>query len=292
MTGDESLSEEYQPASSPPAYPGTEWSREPFVPVAPGNPHALRNTAAWAGACAAVATVVTAAWHGSVSAYRFGECCGIALFPAVIVWLVARVVDKSWQWWKYPAWIAVGAMILLGGQALSGLQESHELAAKPHTVVKLPRRLLGTRRTLPPALTQRLQSLNAEWGKKHLGGTMVAAEYTKAAAGGAQITFVVLGINNAPGGEMDKESTSSEAALTNFLGGAKATEVRSVPPGVGGGSMKCGKLRNAGVQVPACFWVAFGREGAVLFPHGGAVRRLAEQTRRIRAAVEKRVADE
>ena len=56
--------------------------------------------------------------------------------------------------------------------------------------------------------------------------------------------------------------------------------------------MKCGKITVAGNDLRTCFWVAFGREGAVVFVQDETSSPFAEQTRKIRAAVEKHVKDD
>ena len=51
-------------------------------------------------------------------------------------------------------------------------------------------------------------------------------------------------------------------------------------------------LVRDGQTLDVCVWAAHERAGIVAFPHGGATGQLAEQTRKIRAAVEKHVTDE
>ena len=47
------------PGEAPQAHPRAEWSREPFVPVAAGNPDALRYAAVWGGVGVLVGVVVS-----------------------------------------------------------------------------------------------------------------------------------------------------------------------------------------------------------------------------------------
>ena len=156
------------------------------------------------------------------------------------------------------------------------------------TQITTPAALLGANATRSPADNKALRALNATMVKRGRDADIVAANYTR----GGRVDFVLTGINGQAGGWLDYGKPSITSVLKYFPLGVQPKELEPAAAGKGGGRMQCGTAVRDGRTLDVCVWAAHERAGIVAFPQGGAISQHAEQTRKIRAAVEKHVTDE
>lgn len=154
------------------------------------------------------------------------------------------------------------------------------------TQIGTPATVLGATRSAADG--KQLDALNATMVKRGRDADIVAANYLR----GGQVDFALTGINGQAGGWLDYGKPSIASVLRYFPLGVTPRDLEPAAAGSGGGRMACGTAVRDGQTLDVCVWTAHERAGLVAFPQGGATGQLAEQTRKIRAAVEKHVTDE
>jgi len=156
------------------------------------------------------------------------------------------------------------------------------------TQVSVPAKVSGATATRSSADRKQLRVLNARMVARGRDADIVGATYLR----DGRVAFELTGINGQAGGWLDYGRPSIAAVLRYFPLGVRATSLATAAAGAGGGRLACGTAVRDGQTVRMCAWTAKERAGVVVFPDGGATGQLAERTRQIRAAVEKRVKDD
>lgn len=252
-----------------------------------GNPGALGISLAWALVCSILLDVVVPGWFPGSSSYQYGEALGAALMPALVVWLVARASSKDWPVWR------CGLIIIAAAFALSGLQSAFRhlndaravAAAGPRVTVSLPQQVIGLHQVTSADARQREQAALASMSGRDVGGDFVAALYGPRADGSAGYTLAIVGINAKPMSQMDVQSArDTSKSLDDVAAGEGLTQGQRFPFGEGSGAMECGYTRVG----ETCIWVGPGRAGTIFFVRSAPLAAAADQTRRIRLAVERR----